>query len=192
MLLCEYRCWNQYGRLPALAHCLEGRPDRNLRLPVAHIPADQAIHDPRRFHVLLRVSNCLKLVLCLLKGKQFLKLRLERGVRTVRISFSVRPYGVQVDKVLRNLLNRGAHPCLGVGPCLAAELRYLRRLRVGSGILLNQVKLSRQNIQVRFSGVLDLHVVLLDPVGEDLLYTAVDTYSVVLMDDIISRMKFCK
>ena len=46
VLLCQDRRGYEDGYLPALHHRLERRPHRHLRLPVANVSADEAVHRP--------------------------------------------------------------------------------------------------------------------------------------------------
>ncbi len=57
VLLCQNCCGNKNRDLPAVLHCLEGRPDGNFRLSKAHVAADQTIHDLVRLHILLGICN---------------------------------------------------------------------------------------------------------------------------------------
>ena len=61
---------------------LEGGPEGYLSLAVAHIPADQAVHDMIAFHVALDLLDTLQLIRRLGKGKGGLELHLPVIVRT--------------------------------------------------------------------------------------------------------------
>jgi len=71
----------QNGGLLAVQNTFHHRPERHLRLAVAHVAAEEAIHGPGLLHVLLDVGNGLQLVAGLGIGKCLLKLRLPRGIR---------------------------------------------------------------------------------------------------------------
>ena len=53
VLLAQQRGRHQHGHLVAGIDRLERRPHRQLRLAVAHVAAEQAVHRPRLAHVVL-------------------------------------------------------------------------------------------------------------------------------------------
>ena len=73
MLLCKDRGRNQINHLFSLLDRLKCHTDRNLRLPIAHISADQPIHDLRALHILLCRLDRLQLILRLFKWKHLFK-----------------------------------------------------------------------------------------------------------------------
>ena len=94
MLLCQNSSRHQIHYLLALLYCLEGCPDGNLRLAVAHIPADQPVHDLGTHHILFDRLDGRQLPFGLLVWKRLLKLLLPYGIRTVDIAVSILPSGV--------------------------------------------------------------------------------------------------
>ena len=73
MLLCQNGGRNEVDDLFALLYCLERCTDCNLGFAVSDIAADQAVHNLFALHVRLCRLNRRKLIVRLLKRKQFLK-----------------------------------------------------------------------------------------------------------------------
>ena len=73
MLLCQNRCRHQIYHLFSVLDRLKCSPDRNFRLSVSNVSADQAVHDLFALHVRLCRLDRRKLIVRLLKRKQFLK-----------------------------------------------------------------------------------------------------------------------
>ncbi len=86
MLLCQNGGRNQVDHLFALLYCLKRCTDRNLRLAVSDITADQAVHDLLALHVLLCRLDRRKLIVRLLKRKHLLKFLLPDRILSVRIA----------------------------------------------------------------------------------------------------------
>ena len=72
---------HQDGDLLAVLHRLEGGADRDLRLAVADVAADQAVHRDRLLHVLLDLGDGGQLVGRLRVREGVLQLALPGGVR---------------------------------------------------------------------------------------------------------------
>ena len=81
VLLRQHGGGDQHRDLLAIHHCLERGPQRDLGLAVADIAADQAIHGPAGFHVVLDRLDGHELVARLLVGEGRLQLRLPYAVR---------------------------------------------------------------------------------------------------------------
>ena len=139
----------QIRHLLAVLHRLKGSPQRNLRLPVAHVPADQAVHDLCALHVFLAGFYGLQLILRLLKGELLLKFALPDRIRGVHIAPGVSSGGVQAHQIRRDILDRAAHPCLCLLPVLPAQTVQLGHL-LGPGlcIFLHQVHLCHRHVQI--------------------------------------------
>ena len=73
MLLCQNGGRNEVDDLFALLYCLERCTDCNLGFAVSDIAADQAVHNLFALHVRLCRLDRRKLIVRLLKRKQFLK-----------------------------------------------------------------------------------------------------------------------
>ena len=116
MLLCEDGGRHQNGDLLAVENRLEGRPQRNLRLAVAHVAADQAIHDAVALHVFLGVRNGPQLVVGLLKGEELLELLLPQLVLGKCIPLLALSRGIEPDQLLRYVVHVLANAGLRLGP----------------------------------------------------------------------------
>ena len=81
VLLRQHGGGYQNGGLLAVQNALHGRPQRHLRLAVAHIAAQQPIHGRRLLHIPLDVPDGGQLVVRLRVVEIILKLPLPRGVR---------------------------------------------------------------------------------------------------------------
>ena len=96
MLLRQNCGGNQIYHLLALLHRLKRGTDCNLRLAIAHIPADKPVHNLFTLHISLCICNGKKLVLRLLIRKHFFKFPLPYGVGTILKTLRLLPYGVEL------------------------------------------------------------------------------------------------
>ena len=103
MLLGQDRGRHQNRHLFVGLHRLEGGAYRDLRLAVADVPDDEAVHRCGQLHVGFDVFGRLTLVGCVLIEKRGLQLALPRGVRREREPGSHRTTGVQFDQLGRHL-----------------------------------------------------------------------------------------
>ena len=62
MLLREYGGGHEEGNLFAVLHGFERGAQRHFRFAVAHIAAQQAVHDSAAFHIAFDLFNALELV----------------------------------------------------------------------------------------------------------------------------------
>ena len=81
VLLREYGGRHEEDDLIALLHHLKGRAERNFGLAVAHVAANQAVHDSSLFEVRLDIRNRLQLVPGLRVGEELLELGLPHRIR---------------------------------------------------------------------------------------------------------------
>ncbi len=121
MLLGQNGGGNQIHHLLALLHRLEGRPYGDLRLAVAHVPADQAVHHLAALHVRLGVRNGSQLIFRLLKGKHLLEFFLPYRVLLEPIAFALLAQGVQLHQVAGHLTDRASDLGLGALPFLGTQ-----------------------------------------------------------------------
>ncbi len=84
----------QKNYLLTIRYSLKGSTNCNLCLTITNITANQAIHNPATFHILLGGLNSMKLIICLLIGKCFFKLLLPYRIRTILKSFLLLSYGI--------------------------------------------------------------------------------------------------
>ena len=81
VLLHEQRRGHEYGDLLAVLDRLEGSPNRDLGLAIAHIATDQPVHRHRLLHVALDLVDARQLVRRLDIRERVLELALPRRVR---------------------------------------------------------------------------------------------------------------
>ena len=91
---------HQDGGLPAVQHALHHRPEGHLRLAVAHVPAQQAVHGPGGLHVPLDLVDGAELILRLVVGEIVLELLLPGAVGGEGVSRLTLPLGVELDQPL--------------------------------------------------------------------------------------------
>ena len=122
MLLGEDRRRHQKCHLLAVLHRLKRRTDRNFRLSVSDVAADQTIHNLRALHVGLGRRNGKILVFRLLKREHLLELFLPHSVRSERKSLFILAHCVKLHEVFGDLLDRSPDSRLGLVPLLSAKL----------------------------------------------------------------------
>ena len=96
---------NEHRDLTVVLHRLEGRAERDLGLSVAHISADQAVHDARAFHVALGVLDGFKLIVGLLVREHLFKFPLPLGIRAVSMPLFSCAESIELHKLFRDLGN---------------------------------------------------------------------------------------
>ena len=121
-LLCEDRCRNQIDHLLFFLHGFKCCPERDLRLSVAHIPADQAVHDFLALHIPLRIVDGGELVVRLIVGEHLLKFLLPHRIRSILEALRVLTRRVELHELLRDLPDRRADLCLRLCPLGPAKL----------------------------------------------------------------------
>ena len=121
MLLCKDRGRNQINHLFSLLDRLKCHTDRNLRLPVAHISADQPIHDLRALHILLCRLDRLQLILRLFKWKHLFKFPLPYRIRSIAETGFLLSGCIQCHQIFCDILYSSADLRLGLLPFLSAE-----------------------------------------------------------------------
>ena len=118
MLLGKNGRGHQDCHLLALLDCFEGCSDGDLCFAVAHIPADQAVHNAVALHVLLGLFDGRDLVVRLLIGKHFLEFVLPDGIGSEPVSFLLVPRRIELHQILRHFIDRALDPALGGVPLL--------------------------------------------------------------------------
>ena len=185
MLLGQDRGRHQIDHLTALLDCLKRGPDGNLRLAVAHVPADQPVHDLRAFHVIFGILDGLDLILRLLKGKHLFEFLLPHRICPVDIAVRLLPRRIELYQILCDDLNRGTDLLLRLYPLAGAQLVQLRLCSIRAGILLDQVQLGCRDIQDASLCIGDLHIILGHLLHLDLLNSMVNAQPMILMYHII-------
>ena len=121
-LLREDRCRNQIDHLFFFLYGFKGCPERDLRLSVSHISADQAVHDLLALHVPLRIVNRSELIVRLIVGEHLLEFLLPHRIRPVLEPFRILARCVELHKLLRDLPDCRADLCLRLRPLGPAKL----------------------------------------------------------------------
>ena len=193
VLLCQDRRRHKVGDLLSVLNGFERRADRDLRLSVAHVAADQPVHDPRALHIALGRLDGKELVARLLKRKHLLKLLLPHGILAEDKALFLLPDGIQLNEIPGDLVDCRLHPRLRLHPLLGAEFVQFRLFcRVGRGVFLDRVKPRRKDVEIAAVAVLDLDIILYNLVYLNLLDPLIDTESVVFMDNIIPHFQIRK
>ena len=121
VLLGKDRCRNQIYHLFSFLDRFEGYADRDLRFSVSHIPADQAVHDLRAFHILLCRFYSLQLVFRLLKRKHLFEFSLPYRIRSIAETGFLLSGCIQCHQIFCDILYSSADLRLGLLPFLATE-----------------------------------------------------------------------
>ena len=190
MLLRQDRRRHQESDLLGILHGFERRPQGDLRLAVADVAADQAVHDAAGFHVRFDGFDRAQLVFRFLVGKEFLKFPLPDRIRAVAVTGSIETARVEPDQFFRDIINRFCHPGLRFLPFGAVQLVELRFSGLAVRVFLDQVQLGRGQVQVPAVGVLDLDIVLAAAFPDDVLQAAVYADAVALVDDVVAVLQF--
>ena len=184
MLLREDRRGAEHRHLQPVLHSLEGGPDRDLRLAVSHVAADQVVHGVRRLHGLLHGVDGLKLVAGLRVGEGVLHLVLPDGVRREGMAGEHLPRGVQRDQLAGHLASGPLRALLGPRPFLAAEARQRRRVVAGRDVGREPVQVLRGHVELVTLGVLQRKVLALSVLTGDEPHTGEARDAVVDVDDV--------
>ena len=148
------------GALLAAHHALEGGAQGHFGFAHAHVAAQQAVHGPALFHVLLDLGGGVQLVVGLVVVKAGLKVPLPVAVRREGVARGLTAAGVKLDQLLRHLLGGLFHLGAGALPLGAAQLCQLYLFLVaGGGVAAQQVQLGHRNIQHIRAGILYLEVI---------------------------------
>ena len=177
---------HEVGHLLTVLHGLEGGAQCDLGLSVAHVAADQAVHDLMALHVLLHRFDGEVLVDRLLVREHLLELLLPDGIRSEPVAGLRLPCRIELHEVTRDLLHRMLHTRAGLRPLRAAEFIQLRLRRLRARVLLDTLEPGRRQVEIAAVAVLDFDVVLRHALALDALDAAVDTDAVVLMHHVIA------
>ena len=192
MLLCQYGGRHQKDHLFPLLHSFKGCPNGDLGFSIAHIPADQPVHDPFAFHVLFGRRNGCKLILGLLKRKHFFKFLLPDGVLPILITVFLLSGCIELHKILCHFSRGLPDPALCFVPFLCSQLIELRPFCICGSIFLNNAQSCCQYIQNSAVPVFDLNIVLRDFFYFDLFNPLVNTQSMIFVNHIIPYFQFIK
>ena len=161
MLLSQDCRRRKEGNLLSAHYGLESRTEGNLGLAVAHVSADETIHDMGAFHIVLDVLNTGQLIL----GLVIFELRLETELPVIVLvegkPLAVLSSGIERYEFARKLLGTFSGFGLLVLPACGTELVHMRSFAGRSYVPLDQVGLLDGHIEVFLVGVLNLDVVTL-------------------------------
>ena len=147
VLLREDGRGHQHRRLFPAHHRLERSPQRDLRLAVAHVAADEPVHRARDLHVLLHVVYRALLIGRLDERKGVLHLPLPRRVVAVREALGGLAPGVERQQVYREPLGGLPCPRYRARPLLTAEAGQRRRLLLSSGVGRESRKMLHRHVE---------------------------------------------
>lgn len=128
MLLCEDCRRHEYRHLLAVHRRLVGRSDGDLGLAEADVAAEQAVHGLLLLHVRLDLRDGAQLVFRLLIRESILELMLARVVWREGMAFGVLALRVDLDELLRDVLDRLLGACLGLDPLRATHAVQARHI----------------------------------------------------------------
>ena len=121
MLIGEQCGGNQYRDLLTVLHRLERGPHRDLRLAVADVATDHAVHRDGLFHIGFDFGDRGQLIDGLGEPEGVLHFGLPRCVGRERVARRGLSLGIEGDKLTSDLTNRLARLGFCIGPVTAAE-----------------------------------------------------------------------
>ena len=186
MLLGEDDGRRQEGDLLARHDSLEGSAEGDLRLAVADIAADEAVHHLIGFHIALDVIEALKLVRGLRIRERGLELDLPVIVRQELEAMDSLALRIELYQLRGKLRGIPYRLLLLLRPALRAEPVQLGRAAVVAYVLLYQVSLLDRDIEVILVRVLYLYVIPLDTRVPHPLDLQEDADAEVHMHDIVA------
>ena len=122
MLKREDGCGNEYRHLLSAKHRLVSGAKRDLGLTESNVAAKKSVHRDGGGHILFDILNSLKLSRSFVVFKCRLKILLQVVILGERKSRAAHSLGVQLDKLLRHLLDRRLSLSLSPCPLPAAKL----------------------------------------------------------------------
>src|SRR3954451_7002490 len=183
VLLGENRGRREDEDLLAVVGRLERGAQRDLRLAVADVAADEAVNRLRALHVALDLLDRLALVGRLLPGERGLELAQPVGVLGEGVAVAAAALGVEVEQLARELLRGAARARLHRLPRLAAELAQRRVAAAGADVAADLRELVDRHEDAVGAGELQLEVVARDAADGLRLAAGELGEAVVLVDD---------
>ena len=122
VLLCKNCSRNKEYNLFTVLYRLKRRSYCDLCLPIAHISANQTIHDFAALHILLDCINCSQLVLSLFKRKHLFEFPLPDTVSAESIPICLLTDRIQSNQIFCNIFYGPANLALCFIPFLPAKL----------------------------------------------------------------------
>ena len=169
MLPRENRRRAEQGALLGIRDALEGGSQGDLRLAEADVAAEQSVHGDRAFHVVLDLADTHELVGRFLIFKSGFKVALPLVIAGKGVALDLHTRRVERDQLLGDILDRGLDLGFRALPVAGAETAQLdARVLVRSDVFGDHVQLGDGHIEHVALGIVDLDVILDDPVGVDL------------------------
>ena len=159
---------HEHGDLLTVGGGLERCADGYFRLTEAHVAADQAVHGEGLLHVVLHGAGGLLLVRGVLVHERRLELGLQVRIGREGEALGRTALGVELNQLLRYILNLVLRAVFKSDPCLRAELIDAWRLTVGrteAGNLMEGVDRDENDVAVfvgQFHDLLHTAIVILD------------------------------
>ena len=179
----------QNGALLAAHDTLEGRAEGDLRLADAHVAAEQAVHGPALFHVLLDLGGGGELVVRLVVLEAGLEIALPLAVGGEGVACGLTAAGVELDELLGHLFGGLFDFGAGALPLGAAQLCKLHLFLVaGGGVAAQQIELSDRHIQHVGAGILDLQVIFYRTLHLETLDARIHADAVALVNHIVAGL----
>ena len=148
----EHRGRHQHGHLLLVLHGLEGRPQRDLGLAVAHIPADEPVHRLLLLHVAEHLADGALLIGGLLELEVGLELPVDRVRRRVRVSLVRGSRGVDVEQLGGHLQQLFLDPGFSLLEGLTLERVEADLLGVAARVLLDLPEPPDRQVQLVLAG----------------------------------------
>ena len=182
---------SQNGALLAAHHALERRAQSNLGLAKAHVAAQQPVHGPGLFHIVLDVGGAGQLVGGLIVGEALLKIPLPGVVGRESVTLGLLAAGVEFDQLFRHLLRGGLDLFAGLGPVAAAQAGQFHVVAVvGGGVAGQQVQLGDRDVEHVLFVVLDAQIILGDALHGHPLDARIAADAVVLVYHQVAHSDF--
>ena len=166
VLLRQHRRRGEQRDLLPAHRRLEGRAKRQLRLAEPHVPAEQPVHRPVRFHIALDLRQRRDLVWRLLVRKGGLELVLPRRIRSEGDARPCLAHRVDLQKLLRHVLHDLARTPTRARPVRRPE-PVQRGSRLAAQILLDPVEVFHGHEQPVALRVLELEVLTMRAIRLD-------------------------
>ena len=189
MLLHQNRGGCEHRRLLAAHHGLEDRAQGHLGLAVAHVAAQQAVHDLGLLHVALDVLDGGQLVRRLLVGEVVLELPLPGGVLLEGVARHGLTLGVELEQVARDVLDGLAHLALLPLPLAAGQAVQLRRFALRADVLLHPIQLVRGHVQLVGALVADVQKVAIGALAGQAHHAHELAHAVVLVHHVVAHLQ---
>ncbi len=189
MLLGEHSGGYQQRHLLAVHHRLERRPQGDLSLAVAHIAAQQAVHGPRGFHILLHRPNGFRLILGLNIREAGFQLLLPDRVRAEGMSLCHLPLCVQLEQLLGHIKDSFADFLLGLRPVSGSQPGHCRRRSIRPDVAAQPVRLVHGHKQLISGRVLHHQELAGDGLERALHQPDVAADAVVHVNHVVTRLQ---